>query len=49
MAREIGRPIATPEQARQMQKIGVAYKTAEKTLHNLGSPPNRESDQDTLA
>ncbi|MGA7354236.1 MAG: 3-keto-5-aminohexanoate cleavage protein [Candidatus Cybelea sp.] len=45
MAGEIGRPIATPEQARQMQKIGITYKTTEETLHNLGLPPNRESDQ----
>lgn len=45
MAGEIGRPIATPEQARQLQKIGVAYKTTEETLANLGLPPNRETGQ----
>ena len=32
MAKLIGRPIATPEQARQMLKIGVTYKTTEETL-----------------
>jgi uncharacterized protein (DUF849 family) len=45
MARLIGREIATPEQARQMQKIGVTYKTTEETLSNLGLPPNREAGQ----
>jgi uncharacterized protein (DUF849 family) len=42
MAREIGRDIATAEQARQMLKIGVTYKTTEETLAHLGLPPNRE-------
>jgi uncharacterized protein (DUF849 family) len=41
MARELGRDIATPEQARQMLKIGVTYKSTEDTLANLGLPPNR--------
>ena len=38
MAREIGRDIATPEQARQMLKIGVTYNSIEETLANLGLP-----------
>jgi uncharacterized protein (DUF849 family) len=42
MAREIGRDIATPEQARQMLKLGVRYQTTEETLAHLGLPPNRE-------
>ena len=42
MARKLGRAIATPEQARQMLKIGTFYKSAEETLANLGLPPNRE-------
>jgi uncharacterized protein (DUF849 family) len=42
MAKLVGRSIATPEQARQMLKIGVTYKTAEETLANIGLPPNRE-------
>lgn len=42
MAKLIGRPIATPEQARQMLKIGVTYKSTEETLANIGLPPNRE-------
>jgi uncharacterized protein (DUF849 family) len=45
IAREIGRDVATPEQARKMLKIGVTYKTTEETLANLGLPPNREAGQ----
>jgi uncharacterized protein (DUF849 family) len=41
MAKLIGRSIATPEQARQMLKIGVTYNTTEETLANIGLPPNR--------
>jgi hypothetical protein len=41
MAKELRRPIATPEQAHQMLKIGVSYKSTEETLANLGLPPNR--------
>ena len=41
MAKELGRAIATPEQARQMLKIGVTYKSTAETLANLGLPPNR--------
>ena len=41
IAKELGRAIATPEQARQMLKIGVTYKSTEETLANLGLPPNR--------
>ena len=41
MANELGRPIATPEQARERLKIGVTYKSTEETLANLGIPPNR--------
>ena len=41
MANELGRPIATAEQARQMLKIGVTYTSTEETLANLGLPPNR--------
>jgi hypothetical protein len=41
IAKELGRAIATPEQARQMLKIGVTYKSTAETLANLGLPPNR--------
>jgi uncharacterized protein (DUF849 family) len=42
MAKELGRPIATGEDARRILKIGVWYDTIEETLFNLGLPPNRE-------
>ena len=42
MAQLIGRPIATPEQTRQMLKIGVTYKSIDETLSKIGLPPNRE-------
>ena len=45
MAEELGRPIATPEQARQMLKIGVTYRSTAETLANLGLPPNRHEGQ----
>jgi uncharacterized protein (DUF849 family) len=45
MAEQLGRPIATPAQTRQMMKIGVWYKTTDETLANIGLPPNREGSQ----
>jgi hypothetical protein len=41
MAKELGRAIATPEEARQMLKIGVTYNSTAETLAKLGLPPNR--------
>jgi uncharacterized protein (DUF849 family) len=45
IAKELGRPIATPEQAKEILKIGTWYKTPEETLFNLGLPPNRKGTQ----
>jgi uncharacterized protein (DUF849 family) len=45
MANEISRPIATPEQTKQMLGLGVSYSTTEETLAKLGLPPNRHADQ----
>jgi uncharacterized protein (DUF849 family) len=45
IAQELGRPIATPEQAKEILKIGTWYKTPEETLFNLGLPPNRKGGQ----
>jgi uncharacterized protein (DUF849 family) len=45
MARELGRPIATGDDARRILKIGVTYNSVEETLLNLGLPPNREGGQ----
>jgi hypothetical protein len=42
MANELGRPIATSEEARQMLKLGVTYTSTAETLANLGLPPNRK-------
>ena len=41
MARELGREIATAEDARRILKIGTWYNSVEETLFNLGLPPNR--------
>ena len=38
---EFGRPIATAQQAREIMKIGVFYKTTEETLQANGFAPNR--------
>ena len=45
MAEELGRDIATGEEARKILKIGVWYKTVEETLFALGLPPNRTEGQ----
>jgi hypothetical protein len=48
MARELGREIATAEDARRILKTGTWYDTVEETLFNLGLPPNREGRQGFL-
>src|SRR5215469_59128 len=40
-SREIGREIATCEEARRIAEIGTWFSSAEETLLNLGRPPNR--------
>ncbi len=45
IAKELGRPIATPEQAKTILKIGTWYNTPDETLFNLGLPPNRKGHQ----
>jgi uncharacterized protein (DUF849 family) len=45
MAKELGPPIATPEQAKEIMKIGTWYNSVEETLFNLGLPPNRKGGQ----
>jgi uncharacterized protein (DUF849 family) len=45
IARELGRPIATGDEARRILKIGVWYNSVEETLANLGLPPNRKDGQ----
>jgi uncharacterized protein (DUF849 family) len=41
IAEQVGRSIATGENARRIMKIGTMYDTTEETLFNLGLPPNR--------
>ncbi|HEY7067646.1 MAG TPA: 3-keto-5-aminohexanoate cleavage protein [Chloroflexota bacterium] len=45
MARELGREIATAEEARRILKLGTWYNSVEETLFNLGLPPNRAEGQ----
>jgi uncharacterized protein (DUF849 family) len=45
MARELGREIATAEDAHRIMKIGTWYNSVEETLFNLGLPPNRKEGQ----
>ena len=42
IAQELGRPIATPQETRQLLKLGTWYDSPDETLFNLGLPPNRE-------
>lgn len=44
-AEELGRPIATPEETRQILKLGTWYDSPEETLFNLGLPPNRNDGE----
>ena len=41
IAEQLGRQIATGDDARRIMKIGTLYDTVEETLFNLGLPPNR--------
>ena len=45
IAHELGREIATAEDARRILKIGTWYDTVEETLFNLGLPPSRTDGQ----
>jgi len=45
IAGELGRPIASAEETKQILKLGEWYDTPELTLFNLGLPPNREEGQ----
>jgi uncharacterized protein (DUF849 family) len=45
IAEELGRPIATPEETRQILKLDTWYDTPDETLFNLGLPPNRGEGQ----
>ena len=45
IAKELGRKIATGDEARQMLKIGTWYNSPDETLASLGLPPNRKDGQ----
>jgi len=45
IAREMGRDVATGDEARAIYKIGAYYRSAEEALEHLGWPPNRRSGQ----
>ena len=45
IANELGRKVATADEARQMLKIGTWYNSPDETLVNLGLPPNRKDGQ----
>ena len=45
LARELGRDIATGEDARRIMKIGTWYQTPDETLYNIALPPNRKDGQ----
>jgi hypothetical protein len=45
LAKELKRPVATSEQARELSKLGVWYNSVEETLAALVLPPNRKDGQ----
>ncbi|HZA95945.1 MAG TPA: 3-keto-5-aminohexanoate cleavage protein [Burkholderiaceae bacterium] len=45
IARELGRDVATGDEAKRIYKIGTYYKSADEALAHLGWPPNRRPGQ----
>jgi hypothetical protein len=45
IAREIGRDVASGEEARRIYKIGTYYNSTDEALAQLGWPPNRRPGQ----
>jgi len=45
IARELGRDVATADDARRIMKIGTWYDSVDETLRNLGMTPNRKAGQ----
>jgi uncharacterized protein (DUF849 family) len=45
IAKELGRNVASGDDARRILKIGTWYNSVEETLSNLGLPPNRKDGQ----
>jgi uncharacterized protein (DUF849 family) len=42
---QMGRKVATAQDARRIMKVGVSYDSVDETLQNLGLPPNRKSGE----
>jgi uncharacterized protein (DUF849 family) len=45
LAKELGREVASADEARRILKIGTWYNSVEETLEALGLPPNRKGGQ----
>jgi uncharacterized protein (DUF849 family) len=45
LAKELKRPVASGQQAREMSQLGVCYDSTEETLDALGLPPNPKNGQ----
>ena len=45
IAKKLGREVATGDDARWIQKIGMWYQSPDETLFNLGLPPNHQGGQ----
>jgi uncharacterized protein (DUF849 family) len=45
IANQLGRDVATADEARAIYKIGTTYDSVEETLRELGMPPNRRPGQ----
>lgn len=48
ISEELGRPVATGKEAREIYRIGVWYKDTDETLAKLGMPPNRKSGEKSV-
>ena len=48
IAKELGREVATAQEAREIYKIGVQYNSVDETLAQNGMVPNRESGRRAL-
>jgi hypothetical protein len=45
ISRELGREVATGEEAKRIYQIGTYYRDADEALATLGWPPNRQPGQ----
>lgn len=45
ISNEIGRDVATGEDARRIYQIGTWYQSTDETLRKLGMPPNRTAGE----